>query len=134
MPFTIEKIKLADIEKIVADADELRRKRLQMRGGFFVKGVEFDWVIDREKDIYLLNAPAVESRSEFLHFYFHYDSFLHEFKIDINNRKRPAIFDTPSNLSLDFKNKLAEAFALYQSSLGEQWYCLNLENAGEEKS
>jgi len=117
MPYVREIIKPADQEKIFADADEIKRSHLRMRGGYFTEGIDAAWAIDRERDLYLLRAPTIEARSPYAYFYFHFHSCMYGFRIRTFSREPIQLNELPPDSSLpQFQKELLDAFEVYQSA------------------
>lgn len=115
MAYVLEAIKPIDQEKIVSDADEMKRSHLQMRGGHFNEEVQLVWAIDRERDMYLLGAPTFESRSPYAYFYFHFNSVLYGFRINKSRQEIVQFDDMPhTSILAQFQKELTEAFAVHR--------------------
>lgn len=115
MTYVLEKITPADIEKIFADADEIKRSHLRMRGGHFVDGIDSVWAIDRERNMYLLCAPTFEARSPYAYFYFFFNSVTYGFRINKSKQEAIELDDIPPNgVFSKFKKEVLEAFAVHR--------------------
>ena len=114
MAYILEKITHADREKILADADSIKRSHLHMRGGYFEDGIDFFWAIDRERDMYLLGAPTVESRSSYAYFYFHINSVMYRLRVKKSKDEAVQLDELPpQSLFNQFKNEVMSAFAVH---------------------
>ncbi|SEM42230.1 hypothetical protein SAMN05518845_12476 [Variovorax sp. YR750] len=131
MTYKLEKITSNDVEKIFSDADEAKQSRLQARGGFFSDNSDVGWAIDRGRGNYLLRAPTVGARSDYVHFYFHFQSTTYEFRVKRFGQNEVAKMDElpPEATRSEFFSELKAAFPVLQSEYEVPLYVLNLDES-----
>ncbi|RSZ31141.1 MULTISPECIES: hypothetical protein [unclassified Variovorax] len=129
MSYKLEKITSNDVEKIFSDADETKQSRLRARGGFFFDCSDISWAIDRGRGSYLLRAPTVGARSDYVHFYFHFQSTVYELRVKRFGQKETAKLDQlpPEAIRDEFFDELKAAFLVLQSEYDVPLYALNLD-------
>lgn len=81
MAYVVDKLTPADCERILADADERKRRRLNLRGEFVEDSVGMNWTVDRERNFYLLPAPRRDIRSMEAHFYMFLHGRMYELRV-----------------------------------------------------
>jgi hypothetical protein len=117
MAYIVKEISADDVKKIISDADERKKRHLLARGGYFFDLSDYFWAIDLERNMYLLLAPNLESRSIYSFFYFHFENVTYGFRAEISSSKPLQIDELPSRAKVEiFKAELLEAFEVYQSS------------------
>ena len=114
MQYLLQYISLDEQDKIVRDAGPILGKLYSVRGGFFEYNPRHQWVIDRERDSYLLYGPVMTARRDHPSYHFFFQGTMYYVELNMFLDYLVTVPEEPTQpLLAQFREALVAALTAY---------------------